>query len=123
MIFDDMLTLDDIKKEPFVIEHILWEIGPKQLLEPKSKPTEDGIKYADPIKGYVFYIETMGEKKSLLLMRHTANGYAESAGQIDEIPEELLQGALEENKDRIEFGMCPINKKIEDWLRKELGIR
>lgn len=121
MMFNKVLSLSDIKKEPFVIEHIRWDLEPKDLIEPRVIMTDEGIKKREPIKGYVFYIDTMDKKPSLFLMRHTAADYAETLAQIDEIPQELLLEAVEENKSRIYFGMCPINKKVEEWLKKELG--
>lgn len=122
MIFSKVLSLNDIKKEPFVIEHIRWDIEPKDLMEPRFSITDEGIKTREPIKGYVFYIDTMDKNPILFLMRHTAGNYAETLAQIDEIPQELLIEAVEENKNKAYFGMYPINKKVEEWLKKELGV-
>jgi hypothetical protein len=122
MMFSKVLSLTDIKKEPFVIEHIRWDIEPKDLMEPRSSITDEGIKTRETIKGYVFYIDTMDKKPILFLMRHTAADYAETLAQIDEIPQELLLEAVEENKNKAYFGMYPINKKVEEWLKKELGV-
>ncbi len=122
MMFSKVLSLNDIKKESFVIEHIRWDIEPKDLMEPRSSITDEGIKTRETIKGYVFYIDTMDKKPILFLMRHTAADYAETLAQIDEIPQDLLLEAVEENKNKAYFGMYPINKKVEDWLKKELGV-
>jgi len=122
MMFNKVLSLNDIKKETFVIEHIRWDITPKDLMEPRIAVTGEGLKTREPIKGYVFYIDTMDKKPSLFLMRHTAADYAETLAQIEEIPQELLQEAIEENKDKVYFGMCQINKKIEEWLKRELKV-
>lgn len=122
MMFSKVLSLNDIKKESFVIEHIRWDIEPKDLMEPRSSITDEGIKTREAIKGYVFYIDTMDKKPILFLMRHTAADYAETLAQIDEIPQELLLEAVEENKNKAYFGMYPINKKVEEWLKRELGV-
>lgn len=122
MIFSKVLSLSDIKKDPFVIENILWSIEPKDLMEPRTTITEEGTTKREPIKGYVFYIDTMEEKPLLFLMRHTAIDYAETVAQIDEIPQELLLEAIEENKDKAYFRMYPINKKVEEWLKREFGV-
>ena len=122
MMFSQMMCLDEIKKEPYVIEHILWDLQPKDLMEPRCKVTEKGTEFRDQIKGYVFYIDTMDKKPILFLMRHTAADYAETLAKIDEIPGDLLAGAIEENKDKAYFSMYPINNQVEAWLRKELGI-
>ncbi len=74
------------------------------------------------IKGYVFYIDTMDVNPQLFLMRHTAMDYAETLAKINEIPQELLLGAIEENKDKAYFKMYPINSRVEAWLKGELGI-
>jgi hypothetical protein len=120
--FEELLKFDDIKKEPFVIQNIRWDLEPKELMDTKYKKTESGVEARGEIKGYVFYIESMGEKPSLFLMRHTAAEYGETMAQIDEIPLELLKEAIEENKDKHYSGMYPINKKVEAWIKKELGV-
>jgi hypothetical protein len=122
MMFNKVLSLDDIKKELFVIEHIRWDLEPKDLMEPRVTVTDEGIKKREPIKGYIFYIDTMDKKPSLFLMRHTAADYAETLAHVEEIPQELLIEAIEENKSKAYFGMYPINKKVEEWLKKELGV-
>lgn len=122
MMFSNVLSLNDIKKESFVIEHIRWDLEPKDLMEPRILITNGGIKTREPIKGYIFYIDTMGKEPTLFLMRHTAGDYAETLAQIDEIPKEFLIEAIEENKDKAYFGMYPINKKVEEWLKRELGV-
>ncbi len=123
MMFSDVLTLEQIKKEPFVIEHILWDLQPKDLMEPRAKVTAEGTKLRDQIKGYIFYIDTTDKKPVLFLMRHTSADFAETLAKIDEIPGEMLEGAIVENKDKEYFKMYPINSQIEAWLKKELGIK
>ncbi|NTU42431.1 MAG: hypothetical protein HGA78_05165 [Nitrospirales bacterium] len=120
--FNKIFTLDEIKQEPFVIEHIMWDLEPKDLMEPRIRMTDEGVQVREDIKGYIFYIDNMDTEPILFLMRHTAADFAETLARIDEIPLELLKEAVEENKPRLYFGMAPINKKVEDWLRKELGI-
>lgn len=120
--FGEILSLSDIKKEAFVIEHIRWDIEPKDLMEPRCTVTEGVLQRRGAIKGYVFYIDTMDTKPLLFLMRHTAADYGETLAQIDEISQDLLLEAIEENKNKIYFNMYPINKKIEEWLKRELGV-
>ncbi|HMK56102.1 MAG TPA: hypothetical protein VK448_05640 [Dissulfurispiraceae bacterium] len=120
---DELLTLQDIKNEPFVIEHILWEMEPKDIMEAKFKKTEHGVDVRDEIKGYIFYIESMGKEPQLFMMRHTAIEFAETMARIDDAPKELLAKAVEINKDRHYFGMYPIDDDIKAWLRNELGVK
>ncbi|HTZ17635.1 MAG TPA: hypothetical protein VMB78_04270 [Dissulfurispiraceae bacterium] len=120
--WEELYKLDEIKKEPFVIQNIRWDLEPKDLMDPKYKKIEGGVEARGEIKGYVFYIETNGKEPGLFLMRHTAAEYGETMAQIDEIPKELLSEAIAENKAKNYSGMYPINKKVEAWLKKELGI-
>jgi len=124
MIFDDMALLNDLKKDKKVLKDIIWDIEPKQLMEPRYSLTEEGKRKEKIIRGYIFYIDKMsGDKPGLFLMCHTTMGYAETVANIDEIPDELIAEAIEENKGKEYFGMYPINKKLEAWLKKELGIQ
>jgi hypothetical protein len=120
--FEQLSTLEDIKKEPYVIENIRWDLEPKNLMESRFKKTAESTEARGEIKGYICYIEAMGDEPILFLMRHTAKEYGETVAQILEIPKELLREAIEENKERHYFGMYPINKTVEEWLKKELGV-
>ncbi len=120
--FEELLKFDAIKEDPFVIQNILWNKEPKDLMEAKFKKTDHGIDRRDEISGYIFYIETMGEQPKLFLMRHTAMDFADTVAQIDEIPDELLNKAIEENKAKHYFGMYPIDEQVKAWLKKELGV-
>jgi hypothetical protein len=122
MIFGDITTSSDLRKGKWIHKHIIWDIEPKQLMEPRCKMTKNGKEERKIISGYLFYIDKMGDKSALFLMCHTSMGYAETVAKIDDIPDDLIAEAIEENKEKEYFGMCPINKKIENWLKNELGI-
>jgi len=122
MIFGNITSLDDLKKDKWIYKDIIWEIEPKQLMEPRCRITKEGKEERKTISGYLFYIDRMGSKPTLFLMCHTASGYAETVLSIDKIPDDLIAEAIEENKNKEYFGMYPINKKIERWLKKELEI-
>ena len=122
MIFANITSLDDLKKDKWIYKHIIWEIEPKQLMEPRCRITKEGKEERKTISGYLFYIDRMASKPTLFLMCHTASGYAETVLSIDKIPDDLIAEAIEENKNKEYFGMYPINKKIERWLKKELEI-
>jgi len=122
MIFGNITSLADLKRDKWIHKHIIWEIEPKQLMEPRCRITKEGKEERKTISGYLFYIDRMGSKPTLFLMCHTASGYAETVLSIDKIPDDLIAEAIEENKNKEYFGMYPINKKIESWLKKELGI-
>jgi hypothetical protein len=115
-------SLSQLKKNVHLLKNILWDVEPKQLMESSHKKTETGIVVKNPINGYVFYIETMDKKPGLFLMCHTPSCYGETMGKIDEIPEEMLLEAIQENKEKEFFRMYPINNKIKRWLMKQFGM-
>ncbi len=120
----DIPSLAVLKRSKHVLKNIIWDIEPKQLMEPRCRITEEGKQEIKTITGYLFYIDKMTSKKpTLFLMCHTSTGYAETVAKIDEIPDELIAEAIEEKKDKEYFGVCPSNKKIENWLKKELGVQ
>lgn len=123
MIFSKVLSLSEIKNEPFVLENIRWDLEPKDMMEPRLITTPEGTIDREPFKGYIFYIDNIDNNPVLALMRHTAAGYAETLAQIDEIPREMLQASIDGNKDRAYFSMFPINVEIVDWLKRELGTK
>ncbi len=122
MIWEELLTFEDIKKEPYYIEHILWDHDPTKVMEPLVVKEGSTIVCKKPVKGYVFYIETSGKKPELFLMMHKGNAFSETIAKIDNIPQEMLNEAVEENRKLIKYGICPINEKIKMWLKKELGL-
>src|SRR5512139_3254962 len=95
-VFDEILTFDEVKKEPYIIEHILWDVEPQTLMEPRCVPPGANRQPREEIKGYVFYIDTMDKEPSLFLLRHTAADFAETVAEIREIPKEIVRSALEE---------------------------
>lgn len=119
----EFLTFDDIKEDLYIKEYILWDLNPKDLMQPRCIITEEGAKYRDRIKGFVFYIDTLSTKPMLYLMKHTISDHGRTLAIINEVPEEFISEAIIENKDKEYFGMYPINTKIKDWLKKEMGIK
>ena len=89
--FEENLDLNGIKNEPYVIEHILWDLEPKDIMATKFKRQNGVSTKEDEIKGYIFYIETMGEEPILFMMRHTAMEFGETMAKIVEIPKELSE--------------------------------
>ncbi len=58
MMFGDLATLNGLKRNKHVLKHIIWDIEPKQLMEPRHRITEEGKQEIKPINGYLFYIDT-----------------------------------------------------------------
>ncbi|MCS7215458.1 MAG: hypothetical protein RMI30_00220 [Thermodesulfovibrio sp.] len=121
MIFSELITLKELKEDPYFRENMLWDIQPQEIMSPRCVQQGDKIVRRGSIKGYIPYIDVTGKKPILFIMRHTQRDFGETIARIDEIPQEMLDEAVNENRDKICFGMCPINEKIKKWLKKELG--
>ncbi|MCE5312412.1 MAG: hypothetical protein LLF86_04590 [Nitrospiraceae bacterium] len=119
--FQNVLSFNEIKNEQFVKENIRWDLAPADCMKPAFGNPDSCKSTYSQRKGYVFYIDTLGDKPGLFLMRQTSAGYAETLARVDEIPDELLIAAVEQGSGKAAFGMLPITKEIEDWLKKELG--
>lgn len=119
--FQQLVPFQEIQDDHYFFDHILWDVEPKDLMEPRTKRTADGVKKRDVIKGYIFYIDVTEIKPQLFLLRHTAGDYAETVSRIDDIPEQMLQEAVEQNSDKEYFKMYPINQAVKEWLLKAMG--
>jgi hypothetical protein len=117
----DLSSFAIVKKEQFIIDNILWNLEPKDLMEPRSAVSAEGTTKRDQIKGYIFYIDVTNITPQLFLLRHTAGDFAETVCSVDDIPVEMLKEAVEENLAKEYFKMYPINEKVREWLKKELA--
>jgi len=116
------LSMSSLKKNKFIIEHILWDFEPKQLMQTRCRIAGEGSEPANLSSGYILYIETMEKNPGLFLMMQNAAGYAETVGKINGVPDDLLAEAIQENRTREYCKMYPINKKLKEWLKGELGV-
>ncbi|MCX7794066.1 MAG: hypothetical protein N2257_06660 [Thermodesulfovibrionales bacterium] len=115
-------TLRDIKRRPDILSNIKWDASLPLIMKPRFQMTEEEFQSLKNMIGYVFYIETTGSKPSLMLMKINRSDVADTVGVIDEIPEELLRGALEQPVHPPVHGMYGITEEIKSWLKKELKL-
>jgi len=123
MFFGDVFPVSSLKKARQIVENIIWDFTPKQLLQPRCKVSDGPLSPRQDLSGYILYIETIGSTPALFLMMHKSSGVAETLAKIDGIPDKLLTESVRENKGKDCGGMYPINKELEDWLKKELGLQ
>jgi hypothetical protein len=116
------LSLSSLKKNRYILEHILWEFEPEQLMQPRCGKAGEASESGNPPAGYILYIETMGKHPVLFLMIQNAAGYAETFAKINDVPDNLLAEAIQENRSREYCKMYPINNKLGEWLKRELGV-
>jgi len=116
------ISLGNLKKNRFILDHILWDFEPKQLMQPRCGTGAEGAGAKPPPSGYILYIETMEKQPGLFLMIQNASGYAETFAKIDEVPDALLAEAVAENRSKEYCKMYPINHTLKEWLKGALGV-
>lgn len=116
------ISLGNLKKNKFILQHILWDFEPKQLMQSRFAKAAEDPGTSRPPSGYILYIETMEKTPGLFLMIQNAAGYAETFAKIADVPQDLLEEAIQENRSKEHFRMYPINQKLKEWLKKEMEI-
>ncbi|MEW6053982.1 MAG: DVU0772 family protein [Nitrospirota bacterium] len=120
--FAQVFPLHLLKKDRYIVEHILWDFEPKQLMQPRCRVTEKGVEKVPYSAGYILYIEAMDKTPGLFLMAQNLAGYAETIAKIEGVPEDMIAEAIQENKSREYCRMYPVNNTLKEWLKKEFMV-
>lgn len=118
----DLQDLSSIKKRPDILAKIKWDVTPQMIMEPRFQSRPEDLQRLREIAGYIFYIETEGDKPALMLMRVGKSDTTATAGKIDEIPDEVVQRAIDNPLHPPVYGMYAVTEEIKAWLRKELNM-
>ncbi len=116
------LNLDNLRKNQKIINRIKLDITPEILFQPLFERATEG--YEERVKereGYMFYIEIMRFKPTLMLM-NTYQNMSVTVGLVEGVPEELLESAVRNKSEECKAGMYPIDDGLKEWLKKELGL-
>ena len=100
------------------LEKIRWDVTPKILFKPRF-PLAETEPY--DIEGFMFYVDVINKEPALVIMRNRGP-VSKTAGYVEGVPEDLLLEAMNCAQGECIAGMYPITKKLEDWLKKELGL-
>lgn len=114
--------LADLKEMPEVLGCIRLDVTPSMMMEPRFSRNPEDQEKLKQICGYMFYVETAGEKPELMLLKIGSTDITSTFARIDEISAEMLQRAIDSPVQKPESGMYAITEEIKQWLRKELGI-
>lgn len=117
-----MQRLKDIKRRPDILFNIKLDAHLPLIMKSRFQMSKSEFEELQKCIGYVFYIETTGEKPTLMLMKVNKSDIADTIGIIEEIPEELLRRAIENPVHPPVHGMYGITDEIKEWLRKELNL-
>lgn len=116
-----LLSVHDIKQNRSFIQSIRWEVTPKIFMNPSSGPRSEAGKCIDITYGYMLYVDRVNEKPALMIMM-LKRMMSQNVGHIIGIPDDLLRDAMNCKCADCIGGMYPITGKLEDWLKKELGV-
>ncbi len=119
---DCTLGLSVMRAIPDIIENIRWDVTPQVIMEPRFQSNPEDLKRLREITGYMFYIETQCEPPALMLMKVGKTDIESTVGKIDEIPQELIERAMDGPVRKSANGMLAITEEIREWLRNKLGL-
>jgi len=118
----DLQGLKEIRKRPDILSGIKLEVTPRMVMEPRFHANREDLQKLKEIAGYLFYIESQCTPPALMLMKVGSTDITNTVGKIDEIPQDIIDRAMENPPEPPSHGMYPINEEIRAWLKKELGI-
>jgi hypothetical protein len=118
-----LLKLSRLRKNSVFMSHLRWDVVPQKIFQPRFiKPGEDRCNLINETQGFMFYIDYMKDMRPNLMVMKTYNLTSKTVGEVPEVPEDLLRGAVQKEGVRDIAGMYPIDEALEGWLRKELGV-
>jgi hypothetical protein len=117
-----MQRLKDIKRRPDILSNIRLNASLPLIMKPRFQMSKEEFEELEKNIGYIFYIETAGQKPTLMLMKVNRSDIADTIGIIEEIPEDMLQRAIDNPVHPPVHGMYGITEEIKEWLRMELNL-
>jgi hypothetical protein len=117
-----MQRLKDIKRRPDILSNIRLNASLPLIMKPRFQFSKEEFEELEKNIGYIFYIETAGQKPTLMLMKVNRSDIADTIGIIEEIPEDMLQRAIDNPVHPPVHGMYGITEEIKEWLRMELNL-
>ncbi len=118
----ESFSIKDLGESKKFLDNLRWDMTPKILFEPRFPRTEnEPEKTTFNIAGNMFYVDIVYNKPTLVIMRNRL-AMSKTVGYVEDVPEDLLREAMNCSAEECIAGMYPITKKLEDWLKKELGL-
>lgn len=118
----DLQGMPEIRKRPDILSGIKWEVTPQMVMEPRFHAQPEAVEKLRAIAGFMFYIESQCEPFALMLMKVGKTDITTTIGKVDEIPQEMIDRAVEKPVEPPSHGMYAITDEIRTWLKKELGL-
>jgi hypothetical protein len=114
----EKFSIQELRENKKFLERIRWDITPKIWFNPPLKLS--GNK-KDNIDSFMFYVDIVYDKPALVIIKNKV-AMSKTVGYVENVPENLLLEAMNCAQGECIAGMYPITKRLEDWLKKELGL-
>ena len=118
----EQVSINALRDKKVFIENIRWDVTPKIFVSPGFSQQELESERARGGKDeYMLYIDSIHDKHVLMIMK-LRYSYSTTVAYVTDIPADLLLEATNCPPEECIEGMFPLSKKLEDWLKKELGL-
>ena len=115
-----MLTLEELKRKPEILQHIDWELNPQEAFEAYQVKSVGSWKHRHLPEVFHFYLDLWKGEAKVFLMRRSLKS-AEDVAEIP-VPPEMVTSCLKQHVGgRQVSGQYPIDNPIRDWIRSQLG--
>jgi hypothetical protein len=117
------LRLDRLKNNRMFMENLRWDVTPETIFKPRFVRDKSQSDLVKETQGFIFYIDYLGEGTPHLMVMKTYNLTSKTVGEnLEDVPVELLMGAVQKEGVKDISGMYPIDEHLEGWLKERLGI-
>lgn len=115
-----MLTLEELKSKPEILQRIDWELTPQEAFEAYQVKSVGSWKHRHLPEVFHFYLDLWKGEAKVFLMRRSLKS-AEDVAEIS-VPPEVVATCLRKHVgERKVRGQYPIDDAIRDWIRSQLG--
>ncbi len=118
IIYMEHFSFEELRQSKKFIDNIRWDVTPKIFFQPRLPVSG---KKAVNIDGNMFYVDIVYNRPTLVIMRNTSS-MSKTVGYVEDVPEDLLKEAMKCSGEECIAGMYPLTRKLEEWLKKELGL-
>src|SRR3990172_2224286 len=116
------LKIERLRKNRVFMDNLRWDVTPEILFRPRFVRAENDCGLIKETQGFMFYIDYMKDVEPNLMVMKTFEFRSKTVGEIEGAPRDLLLAAVKKEGVKDVTGMYPIDKAVEAWLKKELGL-
>lgn len=114
------MHISELKDNEVFMQNLRFDLKPDFLSKPRFATPENKEALLRETEGYMFYVDSMTEPVSLMLMK-TYNLTSKTIGEIQDVPLDLLTAAIAHKNAQHYSGMYPIDAALEAWIKTNLG--